>query len=213
MGRGIASGLFAFYVPVQPIRVRRTGWWRSRARPGWSGAPSYDGDGVRLSQVVNGQPITYTLDLAAPLVTVLAEAQLNQRTTYVYGLGDSPLASDDGAAWTYLSGRDALNSVRQETDAAGQVLAARSFDPYGVPLSGDGGEPFGYTGEYRDSYIKLQWLRARWLTASSRPLAGVHLVASRASGRRQSNPEAGAWCKTNVSRAAGPWLVTATFMV
>ena len=39
------------------------------------------------------------------------------------------------------------NSVRQETDAAGQVLAARSFDPYGVPLSGDGGEPFGYTGE------------------------------------------------------------------
>ena len=93
----------------------------------WSA--QYDGDGVRLSQVVNGQPITYTLDLAAPLVTVLAEAQLNKRTTYLYGLGDSPLASDDGSAWTYLSGRDALNSVRQETDAAGQVLAARSFDP------------------------------------------------------------------------------------
>ena len=72
--------------------IRPTGWWRSRARPGWSGARSYDGDGVRLSQVVNGTPITYTLDLAAPLVTVLAEAQPNKRTTYLYGLGDSPLA-------------------------------------------------------------------------------------------------------------------------
>ena len=81
---------------------------------------------------------------------MLSQAQLNKRTTYLYGLGDSPLASDDGSAWTYLSGRDALNSVRQETDAAGQVLAARSFDPYGVPLSGDGGEPFGFTGEYQD---------------------------------------------------------------
>ena len=95
-------------------------------------------------------------------MTVLAEAQLNQRTTYLYGLGDSPLAGDDGSAWIYLSGRDALNSVRQETDAEGQVLAARSFDPYGVPLSGDGGEPFGFTGEYEDE-TGMVFLRARYL--------------------------------------------------
>jgi hypothetical protein len=37
----------------------------------------------------------------------------------LYGTGDpltrasSPLASYDGAIWTYLSGRDGLNSVRQ----------------------------------------------------------------------------------------------------
>jgi hypothetical protein len=105
---------------------------------------------VRLAQAVNGQAVTYTLDLAAPLVTVLGQQGISETTLYLYGLGDSPLAVHNGVAWTYLSGRDAFNSVRQETDAAGQVLVVRSFDPFGVPLSGDGGEPFGYTGEYSD---------------------------------------------------------------
>ncbi len=111
---------------------------------------------------MNGAPITYTLDLAAPLVTVLAEQRADNQTTYVYGLGDSPLAGDDGTTWRYLTGRDALNSVRQETDAAGQVLSERRFDPYGVPLEGDGGQPFGYAGESWDGDVQLQWLRARW---------------------------------------------------
>ena len=31
--------------------------------------------------------------------------------------------------------RDGLNSVRQETDASGNVLAVRSFDPYGYMLA------------------------------------------------------------------------------
>ena len=39
---------------------------------------------------------------------------------------------------------------------------ARSFDPYGALLSGSGGDPFGYTGEYSDGYSGLIWLRARW---------------------------------------------------
>ncbi len=91
----------------------------------------------------------YALDLAASLVTVLTE-ESGASKTYLYGQGDSPLASYDGTTWTYLSGRDGLNSVRQETDAAGNVLSARSFDPYGVPLQGGGGSPFGYTGEMVD---------------------------------------------------------------
>lgn len=130
--------------------------------PGLTWSASYDGDGVRLGQVINGVPVTYTLDQAAPLVTVLAQEQFNNRKMYVYGLDDSPLARQDGAAWQYLSGRDALNSVRQKTNAEGWVVAARSFDPYGVVLGGDGGQPFGYGGEFRDSFVGLQALRARW---------------------------------------------------
>ncbi len=57
----------------------------------WSA--SYDGDGVRLGQVVNGAPITYTVDLAGPLVTVLAQQTLTGTAVYLYGLGDSPLAA------------------------------------------------------------------------------------------------------------------------
>ncbi len=122
---------------------------------------AYNGDGARVRQIINGEAITYSLDLAAPLVTVLAEKQTTGNQTYLYGLGDSPLASYDGA-WRYLSGRDGLNSVRQETDAAGNVIATRSFDPYGVPLGEDGGSPFGYTGEMRDEATGLVFLRARY---------------------------------------------------
>ncbi len=74
--------------------------------------------------------------------------------------------------WRYLSGRDALNSVRQETDAAGAVLAVRRFDPYGVPLAADGGQPYGYSGEWWDAGTELVYLRARYL----RPELGLFLT-------------------------------------
>ncbi len=128
--------------------------------PGLTWSATYNGDGARLKQTTNSSVTTYTLDLAAPLVTVLAERNGSTKQ-YLYGLGDSPLAGYDGAAWTYLSGRDGLNSVRQETDAVGNVIAVRSFDPYGMSLSGNGGSPYGYTGEQTDS-TGLVFLRARY---------------------------------------------------
>src|SRR3972149_6527475 len=51
----------------------------------WSAA--YNGDGARLKQTVNGAVTTYTLDLAAPLVTVLQERNAVRNTQYLYGLG------------------------------------------------------------------------------------------------------------------------------
>jgi RHS repeat-associated protein len=124
-----------------------------------------------LKQVVNSVPTTYTQDLAAPLVTALTERTGATTKQYVYGLGDSPLAVYSGTTWTYLSGRDGLNSVRQETDASGNVITERRFDPYGVPLSGNGGTPFGYTGEAYDASTQLVFLRARYM----QPTLGVFL--------------------------------------
>ena len=89
-------------------------------------------------------------------------------------MGDSPLAGESGGVWRYLTGRDALNSVRQETDAAGAVLAVRRFDPYGVPLVGDGGQPYGYSGESWDAGTELVYLRARDLRPA---LGAVHQPA------------------------------------
>jgi RHS repeat-associated protein len=139
----------------------------------WSA--SYNGDGARLREVTNGLPTTYTLDLAAPLVTALAERTGATTKQYLYGQGDSPLAVytrtlSGVEGWTYLSGRDGLNSVRQETDASGNVLTARSFDPYGAPLDGNGGGPFGYTGEQTD-VTGLVFLRARYM----QPALGMFL--------------------------------------
>ena len=72
--------------------------------------------------------------------------------------------------------------MRQETDAAGAVLAVRRYysprseaewdDPYGVPITGDGGQPYGYSGEWWDAETELVYLRARYL----RPELGLFLT-------------------------------------
>jgi hypothetical protein len=48
------------------------------------------------------------------------------------------------------------------TGPAGQSLSQYSFDPFGVPLSPSGGQPFGYAGEQWDANTNLIYLRARW---------------------------------------------------
>ncbi len=62
-----------------------------------------------------------------------------------------------------------MNSLLSDVIAAGPVLAVRRYDPYGVPLVGDGGQPYGYSGEWWDAETGLVYLRARYL----RPALGV----------------------------------------
>ncbi len=63
--------------------------------------------------------------------------------------------------WTYVL-PDALGSVRQETDATGAVTAVRAWSPYGEEVGGSQ-NGLGYTGEWFDASVGLQYLRARWL--------------------------------------------------
>jgi RHS repeat-associated protein len=106
---------------------------------------------------VNGTTTTYTLDLAAGLTQVLADGA----HTYLYGNGR--IAQYAGATPEYFLA-DALGSVRQLTDAAGNVTLAKGYQPYGEVLesAGDVTTAYGYTGEWTDSYIKLIYLRSRW---------------------------------------------------
>ena len=97
---------------------------------------NYNGDGVRLKQVVAGVPTTYTQDLAAPLPVVLQAKTGITTTKYVYSLGTRPLAQNS-AAWEYLL-PDALGSVRQIADANGSVTLAKSYEPYGSVLNSNG---------------------------------------------------------------------------
>ena len=58
---------------------------------------------------------------------------------------------------------DALGSVRQLVDAAGQVTLVKSYEPYGSVVSsvGSGASVFGFTGEQQD-VSGLVYLRARY---------------------------------------------------
>jgi YD repeat-containing protein len=119
----------------------------------------YDGDGNRFERIINGTLITHGLDVGLALPEVLIAYESAGTVWYLHL--PTGVASDDGAAWTY-SAPDDLGSVRQELDESGQVAGANSFRPFGTPLEGNGGDPYGYTGESWESETELLYLRARY---------------------------------------------------
>jgi RHS repeat-associated protein len=64
---------------------------------------------------------------------------------------------------------DGLGSVRQVVGESAEVVAYYEYDPYGSPVGDEGGEPFGFTGEWWEGEVGLLHLRARWYA----PGAGV----------------------------------------
>ena len=116
----------------------------------------YNGQGDRLRQTANGTPTTYVLDLNAGLTEVLATGG----NAYLYGNGR--IGEEQPAGWAYHLG-DALGSVRQLVDASASVSLARSYEPFGDPLSsvGTGTSIFQYTGQQVDA-TGLVYLRARY---------------------------------------------------
>jgi YD repeat-containing protein len=104
---------------------------------------AYNGLGDRLTQ--NG--VNYTLDLNSGLTQVLNDGT-NQ---YLYGVGRIAQVNTTTLITDYFI-TDALGSVRQLTDAGGEITLAKSYAPYGeVTLSaGDGTSPFAFTGEQVD---------------------------------------------------------------
>ncbi|CAG0979100.1 partial tRNA(Glu)-specific nuclease WapA, partial [Anaerolineae bacterium] len=138
---------------------------------------NYNGDGVRLRQMIAGVPTTYTQDLATPLPVVLQSQAGESTMQYVYALGTRPLAQY-GSAWEYLLA-DALGSVRQIVDEDGDVTLAESYEPYGSVLSSTGAASsiFGYSGEETDT-SGLVYLRARYMN----PMLGIFLARDPWSG-------------------------------
>jgi RHS repeat-associated protein len=131
---------------------------------------NYNGDGVRLKQVVAGAVTTYTQDLAVPLPVVLQAKAGSATTQYLYALGTRPLAENAGS-WEYLV-PDALGSVRQIADASGNIILTQDYEPYGSVLNSSGGgkSTYGFTGEERDP-SGLLFLRARYM----QPRLGIFL--------------------------------------
>ena len=54
--------------------------------------------------------------------------------------------------------------MRQELDSSEDVDAVNSYRPFGLPLEGNGGDPYGFTGEWWDGSENrgLLFLRARY---------------------------------------------------
>ncbi len=116
---------------------------------------SYNGDGDRVSQTINGVITRYAFDPVG-LTQVLVETTGAQSKRYV-----PDLAQFSAGAWAYQL-PDGLGSVRQLTDPAGQITLLQNYDPFGNVLQQVGSASvFGYTGEQTDP-TGLVFLRARY---------------------------------------------------
>jgi RHS repeat-associated protein len=115
---------------------------------------TYTADGLRVQQAVDGVVTAFAWDWATGVPELLTDGAKR------YLFGHDTLGWADAAGWTYPV-PDALGSVRQAVDASGAVLGAREWSPYGVEI-GTAQAGLGYTGEWWDAAVGLQYLRARW---------------------------------------------------
>jgi len=118
-------------------------------------AVSYDGLGNRIVQTVGLTPTYFALDVRGlPEVIYTSEGH-----AYLHLPGLIMTESATGTIRYLLS--DGLGSVRQAVDEDAMMASYKEFDPYGNPVQ-NGGDPYGYTGEWWEAEVGLLYLRARW---------------------------------------------------
>jgi RHS repeat-associated protein len=115
---------------------------------------TYGLDSLLVGRSAGGAATTYAWDWATGVPEMLSDGER------LYLIGQETLGWADGAEWSYPLG-DALGSVRQVVDGAGEVLDDRSWTPFGVE-EGTAQGGLGYTGEWWDAEVSLLYLRARW---------------------------------------------------
>jgi len=133
---------------------------------------TYNADGLRVARSQSVESVesvdTFTWDWATPVPELLSDGGS------LYLIGYDTLGWQRGADWTFVL-PDALGSVRQETDATGAVTAAREWSPYGVEIGG-AQAGLGFTGEWWDDAVGLQYLRARWYDGATGRFTQVDLL-------------------------------------
>jgi RHS repeat-associated protein len=118
---------------------------------------AYDGDGLRDSQTVGENAVSYTWDVNAGLPVVLQDSDGN---SYVYGL-DLISATDNSSVQTYFLS-DGLGSTTELADDEGTVTGMYAYDVFGPVRTHTGATTeWSYTGEQNDP-SGLEYLRARY---------------------------------------------------
>ena len=140
---------------------------------------TYNGDGVRVRQTVNGRATSYVQDVAASLrpelgeglPVVLVERSGLRAAYHLYGLDligqerSSPVGPRP--EWWYYH-YDGLGSTRHLTDQRGREIARYRFYAFGQmrqDASRQAGHEWLFTGEQWDAAAGLYFLRAKNTTS------------------------------------------------
>jgi RHS repeat-associated protein len=125
----------------------------------------YDGEGLRVGLTTPSAAQRFTWDRLTGIPLLLADGT----NAYIYGPSGAPLEQISSTNTTSYLHHDRLGSIRALTSPTGQILATRTYDPYGnvTKTTGSYSTPFGYAGEYTDANTGLIYLRARYYQPSS----------------------------------------------
>jgi RHS repeat-associated protein len=118
----------------------------------------YDGDGLRMSETVDGATSQFAWNQSGSLPLLLADGT----NDCVYGPGGMPIEQITGSTVVDLH-QDGQGSTRLLTSATGAVVGTYSYDAYGNVTSHTGAStPLEYHGQYTDAATGLQYLQARY---------------------------------------------------
>lgn len=127
---------------------------------------TYDARGLRQTSDVAGVGLTRsTWSHNGSLGLLLTETAPGGGTTsYIYGMGTTPVAQYDAAGNVHFLFSDHIGSVRLTTGSTGTTTSTTTWDAYGNEVGATGTRPtrFAYGGATRDPETGLLYLRARY---------------------------------------------------
>lgn len=127
-------------------------------------AYTYDADGRRVKQAAGSQVTNYLWDETSPYGDVVLETNGSGSTLVSYVLGGTELLSQDRGGTTSYYLHDGQGSVRDLTNAAGNITDTYAYTAFGELYSQTGStiNYYLYTGQQFDSLTGLYSLRARY---------------------------------------------------
>jgi RHS repeat-associated protein len=134
-------------------------------RPGNSHEPAindsytYDGNGLRSSQTIDGTTSNLTWDTAEELPLLLSDGT----NSYIYGPDGLPIEQISNTGTALYLHHDQQGSTRLLTNTKGEVEASYTYNPYGklIATNGTATTPLLYDGQYTNTDTGLIYLRAR----------------------------------------------------
>lgn len=119
---------------------------------------TYDGNGLRASETINGTTTHMAWDTAAALPLLLFDGT----NYYLYGPDGLPFEQISSETATYLH-HDQQGSTRLLTNASGETKGSYTYKSYGITEAhtGTSSTPLGYDGQYTNSDTGLIYLRKR----------------------------------------------------
>jgi RHS repeat-associated protein len=128
----------------------------------------YDGDGIRISQKVNGDETRFLVDKNRDYAQVLQEYTPSKiiKASYVYGHDLISQLRNSQRSFYHVDG---LGSTRALTDSNGLVSDRYAYEAFGeiIKQLGNTKNLYLFAGEQRDPNLGLDYLRARYLDVNT----------------------------------------------